>query len=132
MSDEQASAPLPQALVTRSPTFRLLYSNFFRLRVAPGECGLTFATMLDVPSQPLGAISITTTSQTPPLTTLVQEEVAVVLPWPVLKTFVHHLNNTVRAIEKEVGTIRAVKPAATDEQMVEIYSKALRSMLSEP
>jgi hypothetical protein len=131
MFDEQAAPPPQAMIITQSPAFRLLYSNFFRLRVAPGECMMTFATVLDVPVQPLGATSITTTSQTPQLTTLVQEEVAVVLPWPVLKTFVQHLNDMVRAIEKEAGTIRPVKSPYSDEQLVEIYSKALRTMLSE-
>lgn len=87
---------------------------------------MTFATILDVPTQPISA-----TSQMPLLTTLVQEELAVVLPWPVLKLFVQNLSDMVRAIEQEVGTLRPVKSVRTDEQMVEMYSQALRSMLSE-
>jgi hypothetical protein len=133
MPDERPQEPfdlqlvMQQPIFTRSNAFRLLYSNFVRMRVAPGECMITFATVTDVPVQ----VPVQGQNQVANITTrnIIQEELAVALPWPVLKTLVMQLNDVLRAIENQVGPIKGTKSTATSDQLVKAYEQVLQQML---
>lgn len=130
MADEGPPEPkLTQRLVvTRSEAFKLLYSNFFRIRVGPGECIITFGSVNDVPEQ---LVNPAATSIPPNVVNFIQEEFAVALTWPVMKTLIQQLTDVLIAAEKETGTVRAVKSIFPSEKMIERYGQLLSKAFAE-
>jgi hypothetical protein len=85
---------------------------------------ITFATVTDVPIQ----VPVQGQNQVANITirNVIQEELAIALPWPVLKTFVMQLNDVMRAIENQVGPIKATRSGATSDQLVKAYEQVLQ------
>ncbi len=130
MAEQQPTSPVhppqtgQQLIVTRALDFKARYSNYFRMRVGPGECTVTFCTITDVPAPqaPAGF---------PQIINMVQEDFSLTVTWPVLKALTEQLGEVLRAVEEEVGKQRSFRTILTSEQAVESYRQNIRANLKE-
>ena len=104
MSDDKTTIFTPDISWSRSDAYRTIFSNFFGTRVGNGEITIVFSKVGQNPGLGTGNI--------------IEEQAEVVMAWTQLKMFAENLSTTVRAIEKEVGTIPTPNVFATNlEQM---------------
>ena len=116
MSDEpQVSAPqtLPTIPTERSPSFRVIYSNFFRYRVLPAETSIIFSVTSDAPG-------------TPSPNVVLIEEAQVIMSHSQIKNLVEHLTEIITAYEKEFGPIKTM--AGPDKVLITQLVQALKSV----
>lgn len=98
MTDEVA-APAGQNIVIstnpssmfRSPVYRVIYSNTFKLRITATDVSIDLAMLVGHPLEPAKMAF--------------QEEAAVVLSWGQAKALMDHLTKIVAAFEKKNGPI---------------------------
>jgi hypothetical protein len=138
MAEQPASAtptpPLPAAatIVARAADFRIFSSNFFRLRLGPGETTIVFCTATDVPAGMPLPVQVPGRGQTgAQFLNVIQEDFAVTVTWPVLKTLLLHAGQMLEAIEKEIGPIRSLKSTTSQEKAIERYRQVVRATLPE-
>jgi hypothetical protein len=82
----------PGLLITRSEEYKSVFSNIHRVRVGNGEITLIFNRI----------------SHTPNLTAeanVVEEQVEIVMAWPIIKMLQLHLSALISGIEQELGEI---------------------------
>ncbi len=98
--EEKISQPPPDVAkllagltFTRSPEYKVVYSNVFRTRVGGGDITLIFSRITHVPSIAVAG-------------DVVEEQIEVVMSWQQLKQFEMALKSVVDAIEQEVGEIQ--------------------------
>jgi hypothetical protein len=123
------SPPIPATMVTRSADFRIYSSNFFRLRLGAGETTIVFCTATDVPVSMGVPMRGQAAGQ---FMNVIQEDFAVTITWPVLKTLLQHAGQMLEAVEKEIGPIRSLKSVTSEEKAVERYRQILRATLPPP
>lgn len=131
MAEERPTSPAPppqitqQVMVTRAPDFKARYSNYFRMRIGPGECIVTFCTITDAPVPQVSAIGL------PQQITLLQEDFSLTVTWSILKSLVQQLDEVLQAVEQETGKQRPVRTSLTSEQAIQAYRNNLRQNLKD-
>ena len=96
MSDETAQVADLMALLanvewTRSPLYRTVTSNIYRVRIGVGDVGITLSAVSEsFPGKP----------------NTIEDQVTITMSWPQLKMVTDTLNAAVSVIEADVGKIR--------------------------
>ena len=116
MSDEAAVAPgVPIASSSfRSPGFRSVYSNLYRIKITGSDLTITFAAFVDNPAN-FEQMAVL-------------EEVAVTMAWPQVKTLATQLGMLVKEIEVATSPLkmsRGLNGAGPDLDAVKAIVKSL-------
>jgi hypothetical protein len=78
--------------VTRSEEYKSIFSNAYRVRIGVGDITLIFNRATHAPNITAEA-------------SVVEEQVEIVMAWPIIKMLQVHLSSLVSAIEQEIGYI---------------------------
>jgi hypothetical protein len=107
MSESNPPAPPPEIaglLVRASPEYQVIYSNFFRYRLAPYDIALTFSTIAD-PGGGVGPATLT-------------DRVQIVMAYGQIKSLMEYLSLIVRTYERDVATINTPGSAPQESEVM--------------
>jgi Protein of unknown function (DUF3467) len=107
-SDRQnPSTSVTQSRAVRSQFYRESYANAFRFKLSPLDLTIVFSTPTEMPG-------------------VFQDEAAVSMGFAALKILTTHLNETLGAIETELGAIRVPKGSLPTKEQTAQLIRSLR------